>query len=97
MLHQKDFPKNCDIPINMFDRQFDIHGQLSAQMCAGSADPITFAEVGTGIMDIQSIINKGNELGAEYIVLEQDHTQLTQMESVRISMDSFHKFSGLDW
>ena len=51
----------------------------------------------TGIMDIQSIINKGNELGAEYIVLEQDHTQLTQMESVRISMDSFHKFSGLDW
>ena len=46
---------------------------------------------------IVAIINKGNELGAEYIVLEQDHTQLTQMESVRISMDSFHKFSGLDW
>ena len=61
------------------------------------SDHKDFCEIGTGIMDIQSIINKGNELGAEYIVLEQDHTQLTQMESVRISMDSFHKFSGLDW
>ena len=48
-------------------------------------------------MDILSIINKGNELRAEYLVLEQDHTQLTQTERVRISMDSFHKFSGLDW
>ena len=61
------------------------------------SDHKDFCEIGTGIMDIQSIINKGNALGAEYIVLEQDHTQLTQMESVRISMDSFHKFSGLDW
>ena len=60
-------------------------------------DPKDFCEIGTGIMDIQSIIDTANALGAEYIVLEQDHTQLTQMESVRISMDRFKKFSGLDW
>ena len=47
--------------------------------------------------DIQSIINAANEIGAEYIVLEQDQTQLTQMESIKISMESFHKFEGLDW
>ena len=48
-------------------------------------------------MDIQSIIDAANELGAEYIVLEQDATQLTQLESVEISMNAFKKFEGLDW
>lgn len=97
MLHQKDFPKNCDIPINMFDRQFDIHGQLSAQMCAGSADPITFAEVGTGIMDIQSIIDAANLYGVKYITLEQDQTQLGELKSIETSMNAFHKYTGLEW
>lgn len=97
MLHQKDFPKNCDIPVNMFERQFDINGQLTDKMCAGSADPITFTEVGTGIMDIQAIIDEANKVGVKYITLEQDQTRLGELESIKVSMDAFHSYSGLEW
>lgn len=96
LIHQKDFSKASDSPINLWTVN-DPNVLVTWDSFGKGSDHKDFCEIGTGIMDIQSIINKGNELGAEYIVLEQDHTQLTQMESVRISMDSFHKFSGLDW
>jgi sugar phosphate isomerase/epimerase len=96
LIHQKDFSKTSDSPINLWTVN-DPNVLVTWDSFGKGSDHKDFCEIGTGIMDIQSIINKGNELGAEYIVLEQDHTQLTQMESVRISMDSFHKFSGLDW
>lgn len=95
LVHQKDFSKTSTTPINLWTVQNpDV---LVSRDTFGGADPKDFCEIGTGIMDIQTIINTANELGAEYIVLEQDHTQLTQMESVQISMDSFKKFEGLDW
>lgn len=97
MLHQKDFPQNCDIPVNMFEKQFDIHGQMSSKICAGSADPITFCEVGTGIMDIQKIIDESMKFDVKYITLEQDQTQLGELESIAVSMDAFHKYSNLEW
>ena len=96
LIHQKDFSKTSDSPINLWTVN-EPNVLVTWDSFGKGSDHKDFCEIGTGIMDIQSIINKGNELGAEYIVLEQDHTQLTQMESVRISMDSFHKFSGLDW
>ena len=96
LIHQKDFSKTSDSPINLWTVS-DPNVLVTRDSFGKGSDHKDFCEIGTGIMDIQSIINKGNELGAEYIVLEQDHTQLTQMESVCISMDSFHKFSGLDW
>lgn len=97
MLHQKDFPKDCDIPVNMFEKQFDIHGQMSSKICAGSAHPTTFTEVGTGIMDIQEIINVGNQYNIKYITLEQDQTLLGELESIAVSMKAFQKYSGLSW
>ena len=57
----------------------------------------SFAEVGTGVLPIQKYIDAGNEAGIPYILLEQDFTFLNQMDSVRISMESFRKYSGIEW
>ena len=60
--------------------------------------PETFTEIGTGVMDIQAIIDTANEYcGSEYIVLEQDYSQHDELESIAISMDSFRKFKGVEW
>ena len=54
--------------------------------------------IGTGIMPIQDILNAANELGSvEYVILEQDKTKLDQMESIKVSMESFKKFEGIDF
>lgn len=96
LVHQKDFSKTSTTPINLWTIK-DPEVLISQETFGGAAQPTDFCEIGTGIMDIQSIINAANELGAEYIVLEQDWTQLTQLESVEISMNAFKKFEGLDW
>ncbi len=54
-------------------------------------------EVGTGIMDIQSIIDAGNRKNIPYITLEQDATKLDEIESVALSMASFRKYRGIQW
>ena len=58
-----------------------------------------FAEIGTGIMPIQKIIDAANEYtDAEYIILEQDYTRLpTQIASIEKSMEAFRRFQGLSW
>ena len=59
--------------------------------------PEDFCEVGTGIMPIQDILDAANGVGAEYVILEQDFTQLPPMESIQVSMDSFRKYNGIEW
>ena len=63
----------------------------------GGFDPKDFCEVGTGTMPIQDILDAANQVGAEYVILEQDFTQLSPMESIQISMDSFRKYQGISW
>jgi hypothetical protein len=43
-------------------------------------------------IQLYSVQNK-----ADYIILEQDHTVHDEFESIRISMESFKKFKGLEW
>ncbi len=96
MVHQKDFSKTTDSPINLLEND---DGVLIDRDSFGTKGykPEDFCEVGTGIMDIQKIIDAANEAGAEYIILEQDHTQRAPMESIQISMDNFKRYSGIEW
>ena len=49
-------------------------------------------------MDIQKIIDTALEIGGiDYIILEQDATKLDQLESIKRSMEGFHKFKGIIW
>lgn len=97
MLHQKDYPKGRAADANLFDR-IDRTTPVTMEMFMQYGDPTLFTEIGTGVMDIQAIIDAGNQAGVEYIVLEQDATQLDdEMESVRLSMEAFRRFSGIEW
>lgn len=94
MLHQKDFAAGFEDALDMtkkvkpgqyIDRSFyDIY-----------EIPESFTEIGTGIMDIQSIIDAGKYV--DYIILEQDHSRLHSMDSVKLSKKGFEKFKGIQW
>ena len=97
MLHQKDFAKDTVTPANMFD----VVGEdtyISREVFNQYKCNDDFTEIGYGRMDIQSIIDKALELGSiEYIILEQDATKLDELESIKRSMEGFHKFRGIVW
>lgn len=89
----------------LFLHQKDLAQEAAGRVVLGSGDitsggaralPEDFTEVGTGIMDIQSIIDHGNRQGVAYIILEQDHSKLDELESIRVSMDAFSRFRGIE-
>ena len=57
-----------------------------------------FTEIGSGIMDIQKIIDTAIEYtDAGYILLEQDHASVPQLDSVRKSFENFKRFTGIEF
>lgn len=46
-----------------------------------------FAELGTGGVDIQSVLKKGEEAGVQWWIIEQDESSLAPFESIEISIN----------
>ena len=46
-----------------------------------------FAELGTGGVDLESVLNVGEEAGVEWWVVEQDMSRRTPLESIEISIN----------
>ena len=86
-LHQKDLAKEAEDRVVLPEADPATGGQCPAE---------DFTEVGDGLMDIQGIIDRGNANGVPYIILEQDHSQRGEMESVKRSMESFQRFQGIE-
>lgn len=99
MLHQKDIKPEAASNLNFFAKRDRHEPVMDRELWRQITQPYQkdYCEVGTGIMDIQRIIDAGNELGVKYISLEQDYTDRQEMESIAISMENFHKYTGLDW
>ena len=98
LIHQKDFPAEYRDEIILIDPVNRDNIKVDLEYFQKVKNPKTFTEIGTGILPIQEIINIGNTLcKSEYIVLEQDHSQYDELESIRISMESFKKFQGIEW
>lgn len=53
-------------------------------------------EAGTGMMDIQAILDAANELGVEYAILEQDDTARDIFDSIAGSLGNLRKYRGLE-
>ena len=97
LLHQKDFPKDIEKPLNLLAVVGE-EGCIDMDVFIHSYTSQEFTEIGDGLIDIQAIINKANEIGvAKFIILEQDFTQKTEFESIARSMENFRKFEGLTW
>jgi hypothetical protein len=58
-----------------------------------------FTEISTGVLPIQDIVDAASKLPKlEYMFLEQDHTTLPEIESIRRSHDAFaSRFTGITW
>jgi sugar phosphate isomerase/epimerase len=67
------YPKRCDV-IHLKDMK--VKGERA------------FAEVGSGILDMKGIIQKGLEMGALYFTVEQDQTDMPTLESSKISFQN---------
>ena len=97
LVHQKDYAPVEGFETNIFDR-LGYDARIDMDVFNTGYDPGEFREIGTGTMDIQTIINKANAMGSvDYIILEQDYSSHPQLESIRMSMDSFKKFEGISW
>ncbi len=97
LMHQKDFAKDAGEPINLFEERVDINKPIFPETHRTNRHVGTFAEVGNGILPIQDYIDAGNKAGVEYILLEQDLTRIDEIDSIKISMNAFKKFTGVEW
>lgn len=92
LLHQKDFPRNAPQPLNMYDGVVDINQNIDFNLFSETKHPLCFVEIGTGILPIQKIIDTAKKApNLEFILLEQDYTQLDEIESIQTSMEEFNK------
>jgi sugar phosphate isomerase/epimerase len=98
LIHQKDYPAEYRDRINLIDKINREHLTVNMNYFMGLGVEKEFTEIGTGIMDIQSIIDAGNGVcKADYIILEQDRSSHDEFESIKISMGNFRKFTGIEW
>ena len=77
LVHQKDFSKTTDSPVNLWTVKDPQKPIASFEDFGGGFDPKDFCEVGTGTMPIQDILDAANAVGADFVILEQDFTQLS--------------------
>lgn len=96
MSHQKDFPADAKRPLNMFDGIVAPDATITMPLFADLEVPSEFAEVGTGVLPIQDIIDAAAELpNYEYMLLEQDYAPAAELDSVRISYEAFSKYRNI--
>ena len=99
LLHQKDFPADAPQPLNLFDGVVSPTENIDSAVFRERKDKRCFTEIGTGVLPIQSILAAAGALPTvDCLILEQDHTALDEIESVRTSRNAFaSNFTGVSW
>lgn len=98
LLHQKDFPLDAPQPLVMFEGIVDRNAPITMETFLETKDPRCFTEIGTGTMSIQEIIDTARDCpNFEYLLLEQDHSQLDELASVEHSRTAFDRYTGVSW
>ncbi|MGC4191746.1 MAG: sugar phosphate isomerase/epimerase [Thermomicrobiales bacterium] len=97
LLHQKDFPADARQLLNLFDGVVSPTENIDHDVFVDRKDPLAFTEIGTGILPIQDIIDAASRLpNLDAMILEQDHTTLPEIESIRRSKEAFtSRFTGV--
>jgi len=96
MSHQKDFPADAARPLNLFDGPLAADASIDMPLFLELEEPAEFAEVGTGILPIQDIIDAASKLpNYEYMLLEQDFASGEELDSVRTSLEAFKRYENI--
>jgi sugar phosphate isomerase/epimerase len=96
LIHEKDYPLECIHELSAW-QYLDKTKPLDYKTFKSIVKPEHFIEIGEGIIKIQDVIDAGNDVGASYILVEQDFTKLDEYESMRLSMKNMKKMRGLEW
>lgn len=98
LVHQKDFPADAPQPVNMYDGIVDLDADIDMPLFESVEDPRCFTEIGTGVLPIQNIIDTALTLpNLEYMLLEQDYSRCTDLESIERSRAAFDGYRGISW
>ncbi|HQY30698.1 MAG TPA: sugar phosphate isomerase/epimerase [Thermomicrobiales bacterium] len=99
LLHQKDFPKDAPQPLNLYDGIVSPTENIDMAVFDERKDKRCFTEIGTGVLPIQQILDAAGTLpNLDYLILEQDHTAMDEIDSVRTSREAFAtRFTGISW
>jgi sugar phosphate isomerase/epimerase len=99
LLHQKDFPADAPQPLNLYDGIVSPTESIDMAVFEERKDTRCFTEIGTGVLPIQDIVDAAATLPhLDYLLLEQDHTTLPEIDSIRRSHDAFSaKITGITW
>ncbi len=76
------------------DRTGYFHFKDGRKSSQGVAHP-EFTELGRGEVDLVAVMDAVREVGAEFLVVEQDSTHLTPLESISISRDYLRDTLGV--
>ena len=99
LVHQKDVPADAPQPLNLFEGVVSPTETIDLAVFQERKDERCFTEIGTGVLPIQSVLDAAGALPTvDYLILEQDHTALDEIESVRTSRHAFaSNFTGISW
>jgi sugar phosphate isomerase/epimerase len=98
ILHLKDLPAHIRQPVNIVATWPDDFPNLPEYYYANTdyIEPDNFIEVGDGVLPLQKMIDAANQYcRAEYVLVEQDFTKLTELDSVSRSLDSLRGLQGV--
>lgn len=94
VIHEKDFPLNRIARLNAW-QSLDPNVPVDWEGFHDTFSSDEFCEIGDGILKVQDVVDAGNEYGVPYILVEQDYTQMDEIDSIRRSMSNLRKLRGL--
>ncbi|WP_300266221.1 sugar phosphate isomerase/epimerase [Microbacterium sp.] len=98
LTHQKDFSESAGESLNLFDEIVRPDANIDMALFERVKNPRAFTEIGTGKLPIQSIIDALDVLpNFRCMLLEQDHTTFTDLESVRRSREAFGHYDRISF
>ena len=96
VIHQKDFPLKYVQYLNAW-AFLDQKKTMDSETFRSVMEPEYFIEIGDGIMKIQSIIDACNEFNIGYMLVEQDFSTLSEIDSIKRSLSNLKKMRDLTW
>ncbi len=98
LIHQKDFPEDAGETMMMFNGLVKENKTINLKVFNETKRESSFTEIGHGVLPIASYLNAAGKCpNLEYVILEQDHTKLDEIESIKKSMEGFKKFKDVEF
>lgn len=97
LVHQKDLARLSGGEMQAVRQRLEQEPAVPFAQLSDCFPQDIFVEVGTGVLDIQRMIEGANRCGCQYFVLEQDYSRIGELESIRVGLEYLKTKEGLDW